>query len=536
MTKLLSILFCISLICSIPAQFGDDGGDGGWGGDGGDSYVNGDGNDDGHDNDDGNGGDSSSHNGDDHGGSNENAINFIQGLLAGVDASRLYSDLEPCLNPDEVRLDLVDQAINDIRSDTKGDVERGISTLADVADIVPDMAEACNVEDEQIYEMQEVIGNFHNPETSQFTESQSYLINGREIYYQLWKTMNSREDDDWYRVGLGVGKAMNILILGDNAHLNGDLVEFVNSFGIWEAEIPEVFEGLTLGEIKARLGVELESLDAPVDEDYPEPDEYEPDEYEPDEYEPDEYEPDEDNSTVWDPPRLLQARQSDTSFDARNQWSRCKSIGSIRNQNNCGSCWAFAAATSLSDRLCVASGGNTQVSLSTQYLISCVTSNKGCATGGMREVWDFLQSSGTVTESCWPYASSNGQSPACNSFTKCKDGKATKKYFAKSNTFVTLRSPNDIKKDLKTNGPSTSAFQAYEDFYYFKGTKPYKHILGSLQGGHAVKLIGWRNTGNTVSWIAANSWGTTWGNRGFFEILDGESQFGRRVGASLAKI
>ncbi|EYB95951.1 hypothetical protein Y032_0154g2961 [Ancylostoma ceylanicum] len=62
------------------------------------------------------------------------------------------------------------------------------------------------------------------------------------------------------------------------------------------------------------------------------------------------------------------------SFDARVQWPECPSIRNIRDQANCGSCWAFASTEAMSDRVCIASEGKRQVLLSADDLLSCCTS------------------------------------------------------------------------------------------------------------------------------------------------------------------
>ncbi|KHJ84858.1 hypothetical protein OESDEN_15423 [Oesophagostomum dentatum] len=51
------------------------------------------------------------------------------------------------------------------------------------------------------------------------------------------------------------------------------------------------------------------------------------------------------------------------SFDAREQWPGCDSIKIIRDQANCGSCWAVSAASAMSDRVCIQSNGRIKVTI-----------------------------------------------------------------------------------------------------------------------------------------------------------------------------
>ena len=58
-----------------------------------------------------------------------------------------------------------------------------------------------------------------------------------------------------------------------------------------------------------------------------------------------------------------------TNFDARDQWPNCPTIKEIRDQGGCGSCWAFGAVESISDRICIASNGAQNVHISAEDLL-----------------------------------------------------------------------------------------------------------------------------------------------------------------------
>mmetsp|Transcript_22639 Transcript_22639/g.58978 ORF Transcript_22639/g.58978 Transcript_22639/m.58978 type:complete len:261 (+) Transcript_22639:75-857(+) len=85
------------------------------------------------------------------------------------------------------------------------------------------------------------------------------------------------------------------------------------------------------------------------------------------------------------------------SFDSETNWPKCaKVIGDIRDQSNCGCCWAFAAASSASDRACIASDGEIAVPFSAQDVCFNAESS-GCNGGTLYTPWSFIQSTGVVT-------------------------------------------------------------------------------------------------------------------------------------------
>jgi len=209
------------------------------------------------------------------------------------------------------------------------------------------------------------------------------------------------------------------------------------------------------------------------------------------------------------------------SFNSVDQWPEC--IHEIRNQGHCGSCWAHAASEVLSDRFCIASNKSINVVLSPQEMVSCDYMDMGCSGGILTTSWLYLRMFGIATEQCVTYKSGGGDVPSCPWFTsECEDGSEYKKYFA--STFYYLSTINDIKESLFTKGPVQTGFSVYDDFMNYK-SGVYKRQSSNYLGGHAVKIVGWGKEGDTEYWIVANSWGSSWGENGFFRIAFGECGF-----------
>merc|ERR1719378_536369 len=86
-----------------------------------------------------------------------------------------------------------------------------------------------------------------------------------------------------------------------------------------------------------------------------------------------------------------------TSFDSEQNWPQCaKIIGDIRDQSNCGCCWAFGGVEAASDRLCIATNASIMLPLSAQDI--CFNSNfNGCGGGQITTPWSYIKRSGAVT-------------------------------------------------------------------------------------------------------------------------------------------
>lgn len=182
----------------------------------------------------------------------------------------------------------------------------------------------------------------------------------------------------------------------------------------------------------------------------------------------------------------VEASQVPDSIDGRTQWGSC--VHPIRDQAQCGSCWAFGASEALSDRFCIASNGSIDVILSPQDLVSCDTVNMGCDGGYVPKAWNYLASTGIVSDSCKPYVSGEGTVPTCSN--TCADGSVAKKYKCKSGSVVNPRTVPQIKAEISANGPVEAVFTVYGDFLNYK-SGVYQHTHGLPKGAHAIKVLGY---------------------------------------------
>jgi len=210
------------------------------------------------------------------------------------------------------------------------------------------------------------------------------------------------------------------------------------------------------------------------------------------------------------------------SFDSRTQWPGL--IHPIRDQQRCGSCWAFSASEVLSDRVAIATKKASPV-LSPEDMVSCDKGDMGCQGGQLPMAWDYLKDTGIVTDTCFPYSAGNGQAPTCP--TKCADSETWASSKVKAKTAYAVKGVQNMMKEIMTNGPIQVAFKVYKSFMSYKTGVYSKHFWELLpEGGHAVKIVGWGTENGTDYWLVANSWNTSWGDEGFFKIKRGSNQCG----------
>lgn len=245
------------------------------------------------------------------------------------------------------------------------------------------------------------------------------------------------------------------------------------------------------------------------------------------------------------------------SFDARQRWPHCPSIRTASNQGACGSCWAVAAAATLSDRFCIAvelqnhsDSRLLNLTLSSQELLDCDRRPAGgCGGGQLDDAWRFLQSTGLPRESCVPYLHCpdplDSQCGLASKLDKvdveldssqekckldsCSNGQPMQ--FYKAGHVYAVSPPGDtqgMRQEIFSVGPIEVAFFVFSDFHSYSNGTYFRtpSAFGPL-GGHAVRAIGWGLDSHTTEyWLVANSWGEAWGMKGFFRIRRGMNECG----------
>jgi len=222
------------------------------------------------------------------------------------------------------------------------------------------------------------------------------------------------------------------------------------------------------------------------------------------------------------------------NYDASQAYPSCASIGTIFDQAECGSCWAFGCVESASDRLCIQ--GKENIVLSFMDLVCCGPDD-GCEGGDPYDAYGYVVSPGLVTSTCDPYTIPTcppAQEPCLNfvptpaCVQTCNNSEQWSSSIHQFATSYGVSSdPNAIMTEIYTNGPVEACFSVYEDFLAYK-TGVYQYQSGNFLGGHCIKIIGWGvdSSSNLPYWLCNNSWTTYWGDDGQFKILRGQDECG----------
>ncbi|XP_078077939.1 dipeptidyl peptidase 1 [Mustelus asterias] len=202
-------------------------------------------------------------------------------------------------------------------------------------------------------------------------------------------------------------------------------------------------------------------------------------------------------------------------------------VSPVRNQGSCGSCYSFSSMGMLEARIRIQTNNTQTPILSTQQIVSCSQYSQGCDGGFPYLIaGKYAQDFGLVEEHCFPYV---GVDTPCTIKKSCYHYYISQYYYVGG--FYGACNEAAMKLELVKNGPVSVAFEVYPDFMAYRGGIYYHTGLRDPFNpfeltNHAVLLVGYGSDPQTKQnyWIVKNSWGTDWGENGYFRILRGRDE------------
>jgi len=198
-------------------------------------------------------------------------------------------------------------------------------------------------------------------------------------------------------------------------------------------------------------------------------------------------------------------------------WRDKGAVTPVKDQGQCGSCWAFSTTGSLEGLNFVKTGK--LLSFSEQQLVDCETQDQGCNGGLMDHGFAYAAQKGLELETDYPYKAVDG---------KCQ---YAKKKANKVNTGfkdVAANDANALKTALVTQTVSV-AIEADEDSFQFYSSGVIKSGCGASLD-HGVLAVGYTKVKGAEAFIVKNSWADTWGDKGYVMIsTDGKANDGAGV-------
>merc|ERR1719401_2353916 len=218
----------------------------------------------------------------------------------------------------------------------------------------------------------------------------------------------------------------------------------------------------------------------------------------------------------------LRAIKTSGNFD----WREKGAVNDPKNQAQCGSCWSFATVANIEGNNFVTNGQ--LVSLSEQELVDCDTMDNGCNGGLPSNAYKDLigEGMGMELESAYPYTGADGS---------CHAQKSLEKVFLSS--WLPISSDEDqMATALVKYGPLAIGINAGPMQMYMGGIAD-PMFCNPAALDHGVGIVGYGEESGKKFWVIRNSWGSMWGEDGYYRIIRGKGKCGlnRMVTTAIVK-
>ena len=197
-----------------------------------------------------------------------------------------------------------------------------------------------------------------------------------------------------------------------------------------------------------------------------------------------------------------------TNLPHHYDWREHNAVSSVKNQQQCGSCWAFSSAESIEGAWSIKH--KVLYNLSEQQLMDCSRDygNNGCEGGNMDNAFQYVMDNGLCTNKSYPYTAQDS-----NQCQQCDKVVTITNY-----TDVKQNDEHVLEKAVMIN-PVSVAIQANIQSFQLYKSGIYNDFNCGQELDHGVLLVGFGKENGQKYWIVKNSWGSNWGDNGYIKIL-----------------
>ncbi|XP_016841899.1 cathepsin O [Nasonia vitripennis] len=204
-------------------------------------------------------------------------------------------------------------------------------------------------------------------------------------------------------------------------------------------------------------------------------------------------------------------------------WRTKGAVTAVKSQGSCGACWAFSAVETAESMFAISN--KTLRAFSVQEMIDCAgNSNFGCEGGDICSLLDWLLVSKTeiLPEINYPLTRTTDACKLQKTATKIQEGIRISDFTCDNY----VGAEDKLLKVLATKGPVAAAVNALSWQNYLGGVIQF-HCDGSFKSlNHAVQIVGYDKTATTPYYIVRNSWGPSFGDKGYLYIAIGSNLCG----------
>jgi len=210
-------------------------------------------------------------------------------------------------------------------------------------------------------------------------------------------------------------------------------------------------------------------------------------------------------------------------------WNSKGKLTAVKDQKQCGSCWAFSVTENIESVWMIAKGLSPSdiKPLAPQQIVDCDKRDGGCNGGDTPSAYQYVISAGGMdTEESYPYKAVNQQ---------CHFNKDDVEVTISSFKYATrTKNEEEMKEATATVAPLSICVDAQPWQFYSSGVMMRSQCGTSLD--HCVQIEGYDTSASTPYWNVRNSWGTRWGEKGYIRLQYGQNTCGLAQEATTAVV